>query len=82
MTKPKPPPVHPHAGEYQVVVSFRVGFRDGKKIDPKNVQRSLRNLLPALYAPAWLVADLSVAVREIGPQGEIAWDEGRKELPA
>ena len=65
------------APDYQVVVSFRVESRHGKRIGAENIRRTLSSLLPALYAPDWKVEDLSVAVRTIGAGGESSIDEGR-----
>jgi hypothetical protein len=75
VTKPKPIPAEPSRDGYQVVVSFTLGF-DGKRIGAEQVRNSLRNLLPALYAPRWKVTGLDVAVRQIGAQGEQSWMEG------
>jgi hypothetical protein len=75
VTKPKPIPADLARDGYQVVVSFTLGF-DGKRIGAEQVRSSLRNLLPALYAPRWKVTGLDVAVREIGAQGEQSQMEG------
>jgi hypothetical protein len=73
--QPRPITTDPHTGQYQVVVSFRVGSRMRSPLD-----RWLGNLRSYVTQWANLNADglegLDVAVREIGAGGEQDEDEG------
>jgi len=71
MTKPKPIGPDPtRNGQLQVVVSFRAADPQGNKDD---FHGALSDLLERWFAQ---VADLDMAVREIGAQGEQSRMEG------
>ena len=81
MTPPKRPPVkrkpigaHPHAGQLAIVVSFRLQTNTE---DREAVGRHFRQLFgPTLIRPTWTMADLDVAVRVIGAEGEASIHQG------
>jgi hypothetical protein len=77
------PITDPHAGQYQVGISFRLdtggndAFLAPTGTPAGDIAVHFHRLFPALFRPNWKMADLDVAVREIGAQGETSEDEGR-----
>jgi hypothetical protein len=70
MSKPRPISPDPDRDGYQVVVSFRAADPQGNQDD---FHGALSDLLERWFAH---VADLDMAVREIGAQGEQSQMEG------
>lgn len=89
MTQPRPAPVKPqpilddpHAGQYQVVVSFRVAPDETLRILGRDgFRQHLAWILRHHYGTNRDLADLDVAVREIGVGGEASEHEGTVGLP-
>jgi len=71
--KRKPIGVHPHAGQYSIVVGFRVA--PDPEIDPPDAVRDDLERELRLWGEAYDLADLTVHIRVLGAGGEASKHE-------